>query len=85
MALAIGIDIGGTEVAVGAVDEQAAHRQCPPGHGVSAAGELPREPAMRTLQERTTARAYREVPTVRIAELGPEAGIAGAADLARHG
>jgi glucokinase len=54
------------------------------GGGVSAAGELLREPAMRTLQERITARAYREVPTVRIAELGPEAGIVGAADLARH-
>ena len=54
------------------------------GGGVSSAGELLREPAMRTLQERITARAYREVPTVRIAELGPEAGIVGAADLARH-
>ena len=54
------------------------------GGGVSAAGELLREPAMRTLQERITARAYREMPTVRIAELGPEAGIVGAADLARH-
>jgi glucokinase len=54
------------------------------GGGVSAAGELLREPAMRTLQERITARAYREVPSVRIAELGPEAGIVGAADLARH-
>lgn len=54
------------------------------GGGVSAAGELLREPAMRALQERITARAYREMPTVRIAELGPEAGIVGAADLARH-
>ncbi len=54
------------------------------GGGVSAAGELLREPAMRTLQERITARAYREMPAVRIAELGPEAGIVGAADLARH-
>ena len=54
------------------------------GGGVSAAGELLREPAMRTLRERITARAYRDVPTVRIAELGPEAGIVGAADLARH-
>ena len=54
------------------------------GGGVSAAGDLLREPAARTLQERITARAYREVPSVRIAELGPEAGIVGAADLARH-
>ncbi|MBM7809025.1 glucokinase [Geodermatophilus bullaregiensis] len=54
------------------------------GGGVSAAGELVREPAARTLHERITARAYREVPGVRLAELGPEAGIVGAADLARR-
>jgi glucokinase len=54
------------------------------GGGVSAAGELLREPAARALRERITARAYRELPTVRLAELGPEAGIVGAADLARH-
>jgi glucokinase len=54
------------------------------GGGVSAAGELLREPAERSLQERITARAYREVPGVRLAELGPEAGIVGAADLARR-
>jgi glucokinase len=54
------------------------------GGGVSAAGELLREPAERSLQERITARAYREVPSVRLAELGPEAGIVGAADLARR-
>ena len=54
------------------------------GGGVSAAGELVREPAARTLHERITARAYREVPSVRIAELGPEAGIVGAAGLARR-
>jgi glucokinase len=54
------------------------------GGGVSAAGDLVREPAVRALEERITARAYREVPTVRLAELGPEAGIVGAADLARR-
>jgi glucokinase len=54
------------------------------GGGVSAAGELLREPTARTLQERLTARAYREAPEVRLALLGPEAGIAGAADLARR-
>ena len=54
------------------------------GGGVSAAGELLREPAERSLQERITARAYRDVPAVRLAELGPEAGIVGAADLARR-
>jgi glucokinase len=54
------------------------------GGGVSAAGSLLCEPAERTLQERITARAYREVPSVRLAELGQEAGIVGAADLARQ-
>jgi glucokinase len=54
------------------------------GGGVSAAGELLREPAERSLQERITARAYRQVPAVRLAEFGPEAGIVGAADLARR-
>jgi glucokinase len=54
------------------------------GGGVSAAGELVREPAERSLHERITARPYRQVPHVRLAELGPEAGIVGAADLARH-
>jgi glucokinase len=53
------------------------------GGGLSAAGELVRQPAVRALEERITARAYREVPHVRLAELGPEAGIVGAADLAR--
>jgi glucokinase len=50
---------------------------------VSAAGELVREPAARALEERITARSYREIPGVELAELGPEAGIVGAADLAR--
>ena len=54
------------------------------GGGVSAAGELVREPAVRALEEQITARAYREVPSIRLAELGPEAGIVGAADLARR-
>ena len=51
---------------------------------ISADGELLREPAERSLQERITARAYRQVPAVRLAEVGPEAGIVGAADLARR-
>jgi glucokinase len=54
------------------------------GGGVSAAGSLLCEPAERALQEHITARAYREMPSVRLAELGPEAGIVGAADLARQ-
>jgi glucokinase len=53
------------------------------GGGVSAAGELVREPAAQAFLERLTARGYRDAPEVRLAELGPEAGIVGAADLAR--
>jgi glucokinase len=54
------------------------------GGGVSEAGELLREPAQRNLAERLTARAYRSAPDVRLALLGSEAGIVGAADLARQ-
>ncbi|MCW2569618.1 MAG: glucokinase [Mycobacterium sp.] len=53
------------------------------GGGVCEAGELLRAPAVATFEERLTARAYRDVPDVRLAELGSEAGIVGAADLAR--
>jgi glucokinase len=53
------------------------------GGGVSAAGELLRAPAVATFEQRLTARGYRDAPPVRLAELGPEAGIVGAADLAR--
>jgi predicted NBD/HSP70 family sugar kinase len=108
MALALGVDIGGTTVAAGVVDEQggivAGARRGTPSHDparteeinadlawrdeplrvISAAGELLCEPAERSLQERITARAYRQVPAVRLAEFGPEAGIVGAADLARQ-
>jgi glucokinase len=54
------------------------------GGGVSEAGELLRGPAQRILEERLTARAYRAAPDVRLALLGSEAGIVGAADLARQ-
>ena len=52
--------------------------------GVSEAGELLRAPAVRALDERLTARAYRRSPKVRMATLGNDAGIIGAADLARQ-
>jgi len=54
------------------------------GGGVSGAGELLRRPAEEAFLAALTARAHREPPTVAIAELGGEAGIVGAADLARH-
>jgi glucokinase len=53
------------------------------GGGVSAAGELLREPAWHAFLQHLTARGNRPHAELRVAELGPEAGIVGAADLAR--
>ena len=54
------------------------------GGGVSDAGELLRAPAEEAFISRLTGRAHRTPPQVAIAELGGEAGIVGAADLARR-
>lgn len=54
------------------------------GGGVSDAGELLRAPAEAAFISRLTGRAHRTPPQVAIAELGGEAGIVGAADLARR-
>ena len=54
------------------------------GGGVSAAGELLREPAVQTYRKHLTGRGHRPTADIRMAELGPEAGIVGAADLARR-
>ena len=53
------------------------------GGGVSTAGEILRERAVRSYRKHLTARGHRPIAEVRIAELGPEAGIVGAANLAR--
>lgn len=53
------------------------------GGGVSRAGELLRRPAEEAFLAGLTARAYRQPPPVTLAELGAQAGIVGAADLAR--
>jgi glucokinase len=53
------------------------------GGGVSAAGELLRGPAGRALLQYLTARGHRPHAELRVAELGPEAGVVGAGDLAR--
>jgi glucokinase len=53
------------------------------GGGVSTAGEILRERVVRSYLKHLTARGHRPQADVRIAELGPEAGIVGAADLAR--
>jgi len=54
------------------------------GGGVSDAGELLLRPAAETLAETLTGRGFRPVAEVRLAELGPDAGLVGAADLARR-
>jgi glucokinase len=53
------------------------------GGGVSAAGEVLRAPAAAAFAASLTGHGYRPVAQLRIAELGPEAGLVGAADLAR--
>lgn len=54
------------------------------GGGVSAAGEVLRAPALAAYREHLTGGGHRPLAELRIAELGPEAGLVGAADLARH-
>jgi glucokinase len=53
------------------------------GGGVSAAGELLRAPAVAAFAASLTGRGYRPLAELRIAQLGPAAGLVGAADLAR--
>ncbi|WP_214367810.1 ROK family glucokinase [Pseudonocardia sp. H11422] len=54
------------------------------GGGVSEAGELIRVPVEATFRKHLTGRGHRPTAEVRIAELGAEAGLVGAADLAHH-
>ncbi|GAB2879637.1 ROK family glucokinase [Nocardioides pacificus] len=54
------------------------------GGGVSAAGDLLLAPARTALNRSLVAQRHRVVPTVKAARLGPEAGLVGAADLARR-
>ncbi len=54
------------------------------GGGVSEAGELLVGPARETFQAMLTARSHRPTATVRLAQLGQDAGLIGAADLARR-
>ena len=53
------------------------------GGGVSAAGDLLLEPARSALARSLVGAAHRVVPPLVRARLGPEAGVVGAADLAR--
>jgi glucokinase len=54
------------------------------GGGVSEAGDLLLEPAQQAFSEGLTGRGFRPAAEIRLAELGPEAGLVGAADLARR-
>jgi glucokinase len=54
------------------------------GGGVSEAGELVAAPAREAFEAHLTARSHRPVAEVRVAELGPDAGLIGVADLARR-
>jgi glucokinase len=54
------------------------------GGGVSAAGDLLLDPMRAAFESELTARGYRPVLEIRGAEMGNDAGIVGAADLARR-
>ena len=54
------------------------------GGGVSEAGELLVGPARTTFEAQLTGHRYRPTAMVRVAELGQDAGLIGAADLARR-
>jgi glucokinase len=53
------------------------------GGGLSAASDLLLEPIKKSFAAHVTGRGHRTLADVRVAELGPDAGIVGAADLAR--
>ncbi len=55
------------------------------GGGVSEAGDLLLGPARAAFATGLTGGAYRPLAEIRLAELGPDAGLVGAADLARRG
>lgn len=55
------------------------------GGGVSEAGELLLRPARESFRRTLTGRGFRPEPRIVAAALGPEAGLVGAADLARGG
>jgi glucokinase len=54
------------------------------GGGVSEAGDLLLSPARQTFADTLTGRGFRPAAPIRLAALGPDAGLVGAADLARR-
>jgi predicted NBD/HSP70 family sugar kinase len=97
--LTIGIDVGGTKAAAGVVRpdgriveklKRSTPAASPPeterviGGGVSEAGSLLVDPARWAYERALPGRGYRDFADVRLAELGADAGVVGAADLARR-
>ncbi len=54
------------------------------GGGLGAAGDVLLEPARKAFAEALTGRGHRQVAEIRVAQLGPDAGLVGVADLARR-
>jgi glucokinase len=54
------------------------------GGGVCQAGELLLRPARESFRRTLPGRGFRTEPRIVAAQLGPDAGMVGAADLARH-
>src|SRR6202044_4080242 len=54
------------------------------GGGVSEAGDLLLDPARAAFERALTGRGYRPLAEIKVAQLGQDAGIVGAADLARQ-
>jgi glucokinase len=54
------------------------------GGGLSEAGDLLIVPARETFRRSLTGRGFRPLADVKLAHLGPDAGLVGAADLARR-
>ena len=53
------------------------------GGGVATAGEILLEPVQKAFEKNLTARLYRDIAEITLAQLGVPAGLIGAADLAR--
>ena len=53
------------------------------GGGVSSAGDILLDPIRKSFEAHVTARAYRPLPDIQVATMGNDAGMIGAADLAR--
>jgi len=95
MSLTIGVDVGGTKVAAGVVDAQGKIieqlRRATPSASPARTGQVIVEvvselligPARAAFEKALTGGSNRNMAQIRLAGLGADAGIVGAADLAR--